>query len=114
MTIQDTSSAAQPQKKAPAARERRTHRRKPTLWEGRLDTDIGVFACVVLNISQGGALVQVEAPLLPTQRSSLTIERYGSLCAEIVWQMLEEGRVGLRFTDPPQHISRVLAGALPL
>ena len=114
MTIQDTGPTAQPRKKAPAAQERRVHRRKPTLWEGRLDTDIGVFTCVVLNISHGGALVQVEAPLLPTQRSSLTIERYGCLGAEIVWQMLEEGRVGLRFTDAPQQVARVLAGALPL
>jgi hypothetical protein len=114
VTIQDASSATQPRKKALTARERRAHRRKPTLWEGRLDTDIGVYACVILNISQGGALLQVEAPLLPTQRASLTIERHGSLGAEIVWQMLDEDRVGLRFTDPPQIVSRTLNGALPI
>jgi hypothetical protein len=113
VTVQDT--ATQPRaKKALSPRERRAHRRKPTLWEGRLDTDIGVFACVVLNISQGGALVQLDAPLLPAERASLTIERYGSLGAEIVWQMPDEGRVGIRFTDPPQHVARILSGALPL
>jgi hypothetical protein len=114
VTIQDTATGAQPPKKALSARERRVHRRKPTLWEGRLDTEIGVFACLILNISQGGALVQLDAPLLPTERASLTIERYGSLGAEIVWQMLDEGRVGVRFTDPPQHVSRILSGAVPL
>ena len=114
MTIQETGAAAQPKAKARSPQERRAHRRKPTLWEGRLDTDIGVYACLILNISQGGALIQVDAPLLPTQRASLTIERYGCLGATIVWQMLDEGRLGIRFTDPPQHVSRVLAGALPL
>lgn len=114
MTIQDTGAVPQPSSKTRTARERRASRRKPTLWEGRLDTEIGVFSCIVLNISQGGALVQLEAPLLPTERAALTIERFGSLGAQIVWQILDEGRVGIRFTDPPQQVARVLSGALPL
>lgn len=114
MTIQDTGAVPQPKAKSPAPRERRATRRKPTLWEGRLDTEIGVFACIILNISRGGALVQLEAPLLPTERASLTIERFGSLGAQIVWQIVDEGRVGIRFTDPPQQVARVLYEALPL
>jgi hypothetical protein len=74
---------------------------------------MGVFTCVVLNVSQGGALVQIDAPLLPTERASLMIERFGSLGAHVVWQLVELCKVGLRFTDPPQHVARVL-GALPL
>ena len=114
MALQDTASLPQPKPKTRIARERRAHRRKPTLWEGRLDTDVGVFPCVVLNVSHGGALVQVEAPLLPTERASLMIERFGSLAAQIVWQIVELGKVGIRFTDSPQHVARVLNGALPL
>lgn len=111
MTIQDTGTLPA---KSPTRAERRATRRKPTLWEGRLDTESGVFACVILNVSQGGALVQLEAPLLPTERATLTIERFGALGAQIVWQMPDEGRLGIRFTDPPQVVARVLSGALPL
>ena len=114
MTIQDAGAVPKPKAKSPAPRERRAARRKPTLWEGRLDTEIGVFACIILNISQGGALVQLDAPLLPPERATLMIERFGSLGAQIVWQMLDEGRIGIRFTDAPKQVARVLAGALPL
>jgi hypothetical protein len=114
VTIQDTGTLPQPKAKSRTAAERRAARRKPTLWEGRLDTDIGVFRCVILNISQGGALVQLDAPLLATERATLTIERFGAIGAQIVWQMLDEGRLGVRFTDPPQLVARVLNGALPL
>jgi hypothetical protein len=114
VALQDTASVPQPKPKTRIARERRAHRRKPTLWEGRLDTDVGVFPCLILNVSQGGALVQVEAPLLPTERASLTIERFGSLGAQVVWQIVELCKIGVRFTDPPQHVARVLNGALPL
>lgn len=114
MAIQDTGTLPQPGPKPKTARERRASRRKPTLWEGRLDTDAGVFACVILNVSQGGALVQLDAPLLPVERATLMIERFGSLAARIVWQMPDEGRIGIRFTDPPQQVARVLNGALPL
>ena len=114
MAIQDTGTVSQPISKSRIKRERRASRRKPTLWEGRLDTDIGVFACVILNVSQGGALVQLDAPLLPTERATLTIERFGTIGAQIVWQMVDEGRIGVRFTDPPQLVARVLSGALPL
>jgi len=99
---------------AASAHERRAHRRKPTLWEGRLDTDVGAFACVVLNISQGGAMVQLSAPLASTRRATLMIERFGTLNANIVWHLPHEGKIGLRFVDPPQKVARVLCGALPL
>jgi PilZ domain len=98
---------------AAAMHERRAHRRKPTLWEGRLDTDAGVFFCVVLNISQGGAMVQATAPLTPTQRATLMIERFGSLKAHIVWHLPHLSKMGLRFLDPPQQVARILGGALP-
>lgn len=97
-----------------AAAERRVHRRKPTLWEGRIDTDMGAFACVVLNISQGGAMLQADVPRLDTPRATLMIERFGTLGATVVWQFREEGKIGIRFTDPPERVQSVLLGALPL
>lgn len=98
---------------APVARERRAHRRVPTLWEGRIDTDAGVFFCVVLNVSRGGAMVQATAPLAPTRRATLMIERFGTLQAHIVWHLPHASKMGLRFVDPPHRVARILAGALP-
>jgi hypothetical protein len=114
VSILDTGALPSGILPARTARERRAHRRKPTLWEGRLDTDAGVFPCVVLNVSQGGAMVQIDAPLVPSARTTLMIERLGSLGAQIVWQIVEDGRIGLRFTDPPQQVARILSSALPL
>lgn len=93
-------------------RERRAHRRKPTLWEGRFDCDAGVFSCVVLNISAGGAMLRIDAPLIKTGRAVLMIERFGALAAQIVWQMPDEGKLGLRFCEPPDRVARALGGTV--
>lgn len=93
-------------------RERRAHRRKPTLWEGRFDCDAGVFACVVLNISAGGAMLRIVAPVIKGARATLMIERFGTLAAEIVWQMPDAQKLGLRFTEPSDRVARILGGTV--
>lgn len=92
-------------------RDRRKHVRKPVLWAARLETAAGSFDCVVLNLSLGGARLQVTAPILPPV-VTLVMERFGALRAEIVWQ-LNDG-IGLRFTADPDEVARTLKGALPL
>jgi len=102
---------------APAPRpnpERRTHRRTPTLWDARLECDAGVFSCVVLNISPGGAMVRIDAPLIKGGRASLMIERFGTLAGTIMWQLPAEGKLGLRFNAEPERVVRFLAGAVSL
>jgi PilZ domain len=94
--------------------ERRSHRRTPTLWDARLDCDAGVFSCVVLNISPGGALVRIDAPLIKGARAMLMIERFGAIAAAIVWQLPAEGKLGLRFAVEPERVVRFLGGAVSL
>ena len=99
---------------APDERERRAQRRKPTLWEARLDCDAGAFSCFVLNIAVGGAMLQIDAPPIKAVRATLMIERFGALAARVVWQLPEARRLGLRFTDPPERVVRILGGAVSL
>jgi len=106
VSIEDTQVLTAP---APSPkRERRARRRKPTLWDSRLDCDAGVFCCVVLNISPGGAMLRIDAPLIKSGRAVLMIERFGTLAATIMWQLPEEGKLGLRFTIEPERIERFL------
>ena len=98
---------------ATTAADRREHRRKGGLWSARVDTDAGSFACVVLNLSRGGAMLQVDAAIEPKQNVILFIERFGRLRAEVVWRVKDKNKIGLRFTDEVDKLARVL-GDLPL
>jgi PilZ domain len=112
VSVEELPVGAAPQpKRCP---ERRTHRRMPTLWDARLDCDTGVFTCVVLNVSPGGALLRIDAPLIKTPRATLMIERFGALAASIVWQLPEEHKLGLRFLVEPERVVRFLGGAVQL
>jgi hypothetical protein len=115
MAVMDSRERIAPQGAAvdATATDRREHQRKAGLWSARLDTGTGSFACVVLNLSRGGAMLQVEAPIDPRQAVTLVIERFGRLRAEVVWRVKEKNKIGLRFTDEPEKMARVL-GDLPL
>jgi hypothetical protein len=91
--------------------ERREHARKPVLWAARLDTSLGSFDCIVLNLSLGGARLDLSAPIVPRE-VCLVLERYGALRAEVVWQVSDG--IGIRFLGGTEEVARVLHGALPL
>ena len=92
--------------------ERRAHRRKTALWAAKLKTDRETFPCVVLNVSKGGVMLQVNATVSTHQRVSLDIDRFGTLQAEVVWQMKDTNKVGLRFVDSPEQVARILGDTL--
>jgi hypothetical protein len=92
--------------------ERRAHRRKTALWAAKLKTERETFPCVVLNVSKGGVMLQVAANVAAHQRVSLEIERFGTLAAEVVWQMKDTNKVGLRFIDSPEQVARILGDTL--
>ncbi len=112
MSVEELPVGAAP-KRQPRP-ERRSHRRTPTLWDARLECDAGVFSCVVLNISPGGAMLRIDAPLIEGGRASLMIERFGTLAAQIMWQLPAERKLGLRFSAEPERVVRFLAGAVSL
>ena len=92
--------------------ERRTHRRKAALWAAKLKTERATFPCVVLNVSKGGVMLQVAAIVSVRQRVSLEIERFGTLLAEVVWQLKDKNKVGLRFIDTPEQVVKILGDTL--
>jgi hypothetical protein len=92
--------------------DRRKHKRKPVLWGARIATSDGDFDCIALNLSRGGAKLRMAEPLEVGQTATLVIDRFGALAAEVVWRRAD--LIGLRFTDAPAEIARVLGDSLPL
>lgn len=93
--------------------ERRQHKRKQVVWQGKIETrDARMFACAVLNLSLGGAKLAVDGALAAGDWIKLSINRIGMVEAEIVW--LDDGHVGVRFVDAPARIAAIFAGALTL
>jgi hypothetical protein len=86
----------------------RRHRRKAAF----LDTGAGAFACVLLNLSESGAMLQLAAPLAPQQKVRLVMEHFGTLRGEVVWRLADKGKVGIRFIDAPDDVVRLFDGAL--
>jgi len=95
------------------AQDRREHARKQVLWAAYLDTGTGTHACVILNFSQGGAMLKLAAPVEPEQQVTLVMDRFGKLGAEVVWRLADKGKVGIRFNESPEQIARIFGGSLP-
>jgi hypothetical protein len=104
---------SKPRATEPSALDRRKHPRKSGLWNARLDTATGAFACNVLNISKGGAMLFVTAPVAAKQEVALEIGRRGALEAEVVWRLPDKNKIGLRFTVGPETVAAVLNDVLP-
>lgn len=92
--------------------DRRQHKRKPVLWGARLATSDGEFECIALDLSLGGAKLRMAEPPEAGQTATLVLDRFGALAAEIVWRRAD--LIGLRFTDAPTEIARILGDSLPL
>ncbi len=90
--------------------DRRAFERKNVFWKARLVLPEGAINCVVYDLSMGGARVRLVAQLQKQQRLRLDIEKLSPLNAEVVW--LGIGMVGIRFTDDPAFIGRMLGPLL--
>ncbi len=100
---------------SPTIAERRAQpRTNAASWAAQIETAEGSFACAILNVSQGGVMLQVAAPLQPQQKVTLTIRNLAALRAEVVWHVREKQKAGIRFTEPPDAIARIFNGSLPL
>jgi hypothetical protein len=92
--------------------EKRRHKRKPVLFMGRLETDTSDEEAIILDLSLGGARLRVPTLAKARQPVTLVIARFGRLNAEVAW--CRSGQIGLRFVDRPEHVQRVIGGAIPL
>jgi len=101
-----------PERDLDSGRELRRHVRKRVLWSAKLETTVGSFDCVILNISRSGAKLRISAPPLPPHNVELMLESCGALHGEVVWQ--EADKLGLRFSGDPEEIARIIGGTLSL
>jgi hypothetical protein len=75
--------------------ERRKHLRKKCFLPARLVTAAGSFDCDVLDISQGGAKVEVGIEVADEQAVTLIIKSIGTYAGLVAWR--GDGCFGMRF-----------------
>ncbi len=90
--------------------ELRRFERTTVLWSGELVYREQIVACVIVNISAGGAMVRVEDPAFLMTSVMLRNSRIGELAAEILWR--QDGELGLRFADEPETVAEIIGRAL--
>ena len=90
--------------------EHRRFERTTVLWSGHLVYREQSVACVIVNISAGGAMVRSEDPAFFMNSVVLRNPRIGDLAAEVVWRQNDE--LGLRFADDPEMVAEIIGRAL--
>ncbi len=87
----------------------RRHRRAEVQWPAMVYRKGKIYNCTVLDISVGGARVDLAETLDVATILTVTVERYGDFPAEVVWQ--RDRATGLRFLESPQTIGKRLTEA---
>ncbi len=90
--------------------ELRRFKRTTVLWSGHLVFREQIVACVIVNISAGGAMVRAEDPAFFMTSVVLRNSRIGDLAAKVVWRQDDE--LGLRFADDPETVAEIIGRAL--
>jgi len=91
--------------------DRRLYPRSHVVLNGRLRGGIEDQDCVLLDISATGAMVRLSDPGPSRARVAVSTEHFGELQGRVVWQM--HNVVGLRFSDRPQQVARMIQAAAP-
>lgn len=106
------SGPADRQAATPAANpaERRRHARAAVMWIASLRSAHGIFECLVIDISAGGAKLAIHgAPVLAAGEGLvLDLSPCGAFHAAAVWQRADY--TGICFTDPPDAIAAAVSG----
>ncbi len=95
------------QKKSP---ERRRFERATILWSGHLVHGDQALACLIVNISAGGAMVRTDDAAICPASVTLRNPRIGDLPAEVRWRRNNE--MGLKFLDDNQTVAALIGKAL--
>ena len=90
--------------------EHRRFERTTVLWSGHLVYREQIVACVIENISAGGAKVRSEDPAFFMTSVVLRNSRIGELSAEVLWRQDDE--LGLKFVDDPETVAGIIGRAL--
>ncbi len=101
--------AMRPHSRAAVTLRRRFHR-LPVIWAGRLDRNSDDIDCTILNVSPGGAKIQLADSEPCPSRVTLQSPRFGSLKGRVVWH--RHDLVGLAFLEAPTHVAESVGGLL--
>jgi hypothetical protein len=99
-------------KQKAALRDRRRHERVGVSWLATLRLPSGVFECLIINLSPGGAKIKLSerVALAPGEGASLVVDKFGTFRADAVWR--RANCVGLSFRDPPETVTAAFGKAL--
>lgn len=93
--------------------ERRRFSRASVLWEAAILDGDHADGCVLLNLSEGGALLRVLDPFACATTINIDIARVGKLDAEVAWRGADS--IGVVFKGDPEDIAeRFKEAALPV
>jgi len=92
--------------------ERRGTRRASVLLEGRITEGDAQSACLLFNVSEGGAMVRVANPFSCPTAIAIDIPRIGRVDGRVAWRGVDA--VGVAFRDSPREITRRFASAVNL
>lgn len=100
---------------------RRQAVRLTTVYGGRICQYGKAYACVISDVSAGGAKVRLKDPhdypkITKSGEVQLVFERlsdYKALNTEVAWQKPGEHTIGLRFTDPELRRRVVIKRLMP-
>lgn len=95
----------------PEPSNRRRHRRVHVLFSGALVSADRTAPGLILDISIGGARLQLKERFDPRSAVILRLARSVDFPAEVAWRAGDV--LGLRFQDRPARIAGTLAGLLP-
>lgn len=78
------------------------------LWAASLHNDDKEYACAIVNLSLGGAKIELNTPLEPGTGIRLEIPDLCILEGRLAWN--KHGYVGIQFTTKPNEV-RLMLGA---
>ena len=95
---------------AEEASRKRRYERATVLWGGKLLHGEHAVDCLIVNISAGGAMIQVQEKVEEGASVILKNSRLGAFAGKVVW--CKDNQFGMSFYDEPEEIAEALGGAL--
>jgi len=91
--------------------ERRQFRRKAVIWAAKLELEQGVFDCITLDLSLGGARLRLSRQIALLEPATLVLDKFGRFPAEVVW--ITPTEIGLQFIESPEQVASRFGNILP-
>ena len=90
------------QEEEDAGDDRRRWQRRTVIWRAQVHSSAGEQTGWVRNISAAGMALQCDTPIDVQGTVTVTLEKYGTLRGEVVWQ--REVLHGIAFVDSPDDV----------